>query len=99
MEGVELEVRTPALGAVAKRALARRTGARGLRSILEHILLDTMYELPTLDNVSKVVVDEAMVSADGKPLLITRKARSCRRQRRLEVPRKAIFRTGCRIAA
>jgi ATP-dependent Clp protease ATP-binding subunit ClpX len=70
MEGVELEIRTPALGAVAKRALARKTGARGLRSILEHILLDTMYELPTLDNVSKVVVDESMVSADGKPLLI-----------------------------
>src|SRR6266852_2057999 len=70
MEGVELEVRTPALGAVAKRALARKTGARGLRSILEQILLDTMYELPTLDNVSKVVVEESMVSADGKPLLI-----------------------------
>src|SRR6266511_219484 len=70
MEGVELEVRTPALGAVAKRALARKTGARGLRSILEQILLDTMYELPTLDNVSKVVVDESMVSADCKPLLI-----------------------------
>src|SRR5437660_779579 len=70
MEGVELEIRTGALGAVAKRALARKTGARGLRSILEHILLDTMYELPTLENVSKVVVDEQMISADGKPLLI-----------------------------
>src|SRR5215467_14581924 len=70
MEGVELEVRTPALGAVAKKALARKTGARGLRSILEQVLLDTMYELPTLDNVSKVVVDEQMISADGKPLLI-----------------------------
>ena len=70
MEGVELEVRSSALGAVAKRALARKTGARGLRSILEQILLDTMYELPTLENVSKVVVDESMVSADGKPLLI-----------------------------
>src|SRR5438093_6134294 len=70
MEGVELEVRTPALGAVAKRALARKTGARGLRSILEQVLLDTMYELPTLENVSKVVVDEQMISADGKALLI-----------------------------
>jgi ATP-dependent Clp protease ATP-binding subunit ClpX len=70
MEGVELEIRTPALGAVAKRALARKTGARGLRSILEQVLLDTMYELPTLENVSKVVVDEQMISADGKPLLI-----------------------------
>ena len=70
MEGVELEVRTPALNAVAKKALARKTGARGLRSILEQILLDTMYELPTLENVSKVVVDEQMVTAEGKPLLI-----------------------------
>jgi ATP-dependent Clp protease ATP-binding subunit ClpX len=70
MEGVELELRPAALNAVAKRALARRTGARGLRSILEHILLDTMYELPALENVSKVVVDEQMVTADGKPLLI-----------------------------
>jgi len=70
MEGVELEVRPAALGAVAQKALARKTGARGLRSILEQILLDTMYELPTLENVSKVVVDEQMVSADGKPLLI-----------------------------
>ena len=70
MEGVELDVRIPALAAVSKKALARKTGARGLRSILEQILLDTMYELPTMENVSKVVVDEAMVSADGKPILI-----------------------------
>ncbi len=70
MEGVELEVRPAALAAVSKRALARKTGARGLRSILEGVLLDTMYELPTLENVSKVVVDESMISADGKPLLI-----------------------------
>jgi len=70
MEGVELEVRPAALGAVAKKALARKTGARGLRSILEGVLLDTMYELPTLENVSKVVVDEAMIGSDGKPLLI-----------------------------
>jgi ATP-dependent Clp protease ATP-binding subunit ClpX len=55
---------------VARRALARKTGARGLRSILENVLLDTMYELPTLENVSKVVVDEQMIMADGKPLLI-----------------------------
>src|SRR4026209_888845 len=70
MEGVELEVRTAALGAVAKRALARKTGARGLRSILEQVLLDTMDELPALENLSKGVVDEQMISADGKPLLI-----------------------------
>ena len=61
---------TGALGAVATKALARKTGARGLRSILEQVLLDTMYELPTLENVSKVVVDEQMIVADGKPLLI-----------------------------
>src|SRR6187455_50338 len=70
MEGVELEIREPALRAIASKALARKTGARGLRSILEQVLLDTMYELPTLENVSKVVVDEQMISAEGKPLLI-----------------------------
>jgi len=70
MESVELEVRPAALAAVARRALARKTGARGLRSILEMVLLDTMYELPTLENVSKVVVDESMITADGKPLMI-----------------------------
>jgi ATP-dependent Clp protease ATP-binding subunit ClpX len=70
MEGVELEVRQSALGAVATKALARKTGARGLRSILEQVLLDTMYDLPALENVSKVVVDEQMITADGKPILI-----------------------------
>src|SRR5882724_11259369 len=70
MEGVDLEVRTPALGAVAKRALARKTGARGLRSILEQVLLDTMFDLPTMENVSKVVVDENTIVGEGKPLLI-----------------------------
>jgi ATP-dependent Clp protease ATP-binding subunit ClpX len=57
MEGVELEVRPSALQAIAKKALKRKTGARGLRSILENVLLDTMYELPTMENVTKVVVD------------------------------------------
>ena len=70
MEGVELEIRPGALQAVAKKALERKTGARGLRSILESILLDTMYELPGMDNVTKVVVDENMISGDNKPLLI-----------------------------
>ncbi|MCZ7564434.1 MAG: ATP-dependent Clp protease ATP-binding subunit ClpX [Burkholderiales bacterium] len=70
MEGVDLEVRPQALNAIAERALARKTGARGLRSILEHVLLDIMFELPTLENVSKVVVDEPTISGDGKPLLI-----------------------------
>jgi len=70
MEGVELEIRPGALQAVAKKALERKTGARGLRSILESVLLDTMYELPGMDNVTKVVVDENMISGDARPLLI-----------------------------
>jgi len=70
MEGAELEVRQGGLLAIAKKALARKTGARGLRSILEHVLLDTMFDLPALENVSKVVVDEPTVTGDGKPLLI-----------------------------
>jgi ATP-dependent Clp protease ATP-binding subunit ClpX len=70
MEGVDLEIRNDALRAIAKKALARKTGARGLRSILEHSLLDTMFELPALQNVSKVVIDENTVINDTKPLLI-----------------------------
>jgi ATP-dependent Clp protease ATP-binding subunit ClpX len=70
MEGVELEFRDHALAAIAKRALERRTGARGLRSIIEHSLLDIMFDLPSLSNVQKVVVDDGAISGDGKPLLI-----------------------------
>jgi ATP-dependent Clp protease ATP-binding subunit ClpX len=70
MEGVELEFRDAALGGIAKKALERRTGARGLRSIIEHALLDIMFDLPSLSNVQKVVVDEPAISGDGKPLLI-----------------------------
>src|SRR5437773_222531 len=70
MEGVELEVRSEALRAVALKALARRTGARGLRSILEHVLLDIMYDLPSLNNVEKVVVDEGMITGDARPILL-----------------------------
>ena len=70
MEGVELEVRDPALRAVAKRALERKTGARGLRSILEHTLLNTMFDLPSMENVVKVVVDEGTILSDAAPLLI-----------------------------
>jgi ATP-dependent Clp protease ATP-binding subunit ClpX len=70
MEGVDLEVRLPGLNAIASKALARKTGARGLRSILEQVLLEIMFELPTMENVSKVVVDEAMILGEGKPLLI-----------------------------
>jgi len=70
MEGVELEIRPAAMTAIAKRALERKTGARGLRSILESVLLDTMYELPGMENVLKVVIDENMISSDAKPILI-----------------------------
>jgi ATP-dependent Clp protease ATP-binding subunit ClpX len=70
MEGVELEVRAEALKAVAFKALARRTGARGLRSILEYVLLDIMYDLPSLNNVEKVVVDEGMITGDAQPILL-----------------------------
>lgn len=70
MEGVELEFREPALLAIAKKALARKTGARGLRSIIEQALLDIMFELPSMQNVSKVVIDEATINGEGKPILM-----------------------------
>lgn len=70
MEGVDLEFREEALRAVAKKALERKTGARGLRSIMENILLDTMYEIPSLENVVKVVVDEKVIQGDAKPLML-----------------------------
>ena len=70
MEGSELEFREEALRAVAQRAMERKTGARGLRTILEQILLDTMYDLPSEPQVSKVVVDEAVVNGQAKPYFI-----------------------------
>ena len=70
MEGVELEFREAALKAIAKKALARKTGARGLRSIIEHSLLEIMFDLPSMKNVSKVVVDEGAILGDTQPLLI-----------------------------
>ena len=72
MEGVDLEIRPAALKAIAKKALARKTGARGLRSILEISLIDTMYELPNLNNVEKVVVDESTIEENKPPLLVYR---------------------------
>ena len=68
--GVDLEFREPALKEIASRALTRKTGARGLRSILEEILLDIMYDLPSLDNITKVVIDYNSVNDDIKPILI-----------------------------
>ena len=70
LEGVELEFRDEALDAIAKKAMARKTGARGLRSIVEAALLDTMYDLPSMEDVEKVVIDESVIGGQTKPLLI-----------------------------
>ncbi|WP_420465042.1 ATP-dependent Clp protease ATP-binding subunit ClpX [Panacagrimonas sp.] len=70
MEGVQLEFREDALHAVARKAKDRKTGARGLRTILENILLDVMYDLPSMQNVSKVVIDEAVVLGESKPFIV-----------------------------
>jgi ATP-dependent Clp protease ATP-binding subunit ClpX len=70
MEGTEVEFREDALGCVARKAMERKTGARGLRSILEHVLLDTMYDLPSMENVAKVVVDESAIEGESPPLLM-----------------------------
>jgi ATP-dependent Clp protease ATP-binding subunit ClpX len=72
MEGAELEITPAALGAIAKKALARKTGARGLRSILEHALLDVMFELPSESNVWKVKINEETINNTGKPELFYR---------------------------
>lgn len=72
MEGVELEIRPSALKAIAKKALKRKTGARGLRSILELALIDTMFELPNTSNVEKVVIDESTIIENKPPLLVYR---------------------------
>jgi len=70
MEGVDLDFREDALRAVSRKAMERKTGARGLRTILENVLLDTMYDLPAMTNATKVVVDEAVVSGETKPYVI-----------------------------
>ncbi len=70
MENVELEFRPDALSAIAKKALKRKTGARGLRTIVESVLLDTMYDLPSQENVSKVVVDESVIEHTSEPYVI-----------------------------
>ncbi|MCU7842803.1 MAG: ATP-dependent Clp protease ATP-binding subunit ClpX [Candidatus Thiodiazotropha sp. (ex Monitilora ramsayi)] len=70
MEGCELEIREDALRAIARKAMQRKTGARGLRTILEQVLLDTMYDLPSMDEVAKVVVDEAVIAGESDPLMI-----------------------------
>ena len=76
MDGVELEIRPSALAAIARKALARKIGARGLRSIMEQSLIDTMFELPTLEGVAKVVLDEHTIEDDAKPLLVYREQKA-----------------------
>ncbi|WP_374433480.1 ATP-dependent Clp protease ATP-binding subunit ClpX [Inhella sp.] len=76
MEGVELDVRPSALQAIARKALKRKTGARGLRSILEAALIDTMFDLPSLDGVAQVVLDESNIDEGSKPLLVYREAKA-----------------------
>ncbi|CAI8777477.1 ATP-dependent Clp protease ATP-binding subunit ClpX [Methylococcus capsulatus] len=78
MEGCELEILPEALGAIARRAMERKTGARGLRTIIEHALLDTMYELPSAEDVEKVVIDAKVIRGEAEP---HRVYRSVERQR------------------
>ena len=70
LEGVELEFREDALTAIAAKAMARKTGARGLRSIVEQVLLDTMYDLPSVEGVIKVVIDDSVIKGESDPILI-----------------------------
>jgi len=70
MEGAEIDFRQDALDAVAKKAMERKTGARGLRSIMESVLLDTMYKIPSEEDVRKIVVDESVINGDSEPLLV-----------------------------
>ena len=79
MEGVTLEIREEALRAIARKAKDRKTGARGLRTILENILLDVMYDLPSMEHVSKVAVDEAVVRGEAKPFIVYENADAPRR--------------------
>ena len=70
MEGAELEFREDSLLAIAKKSMERKTGARGLRTIVENVLLDTMYEIPSAENVTKVVIDESVILGESEPLLV-----------------------------
>jgi ATP-dependent Clp protease ATP-binding subunit ClpX len=88
MEGSELEFREEALRSVARRAMQRKTGARGLRTILENVLLDTMYDLPSLKAVEKVVVDESVIEGTTKPYIVHR-AEPAQLPAPVEEPRRA----------
>ena len=70
MEGAELEFRDDSLSAIARKSMERKTGARGLRTIVENVLLDTMYELPSNEKISKVVIDEGVILGNSEPILV-----------------------------
>ena len=70
LDNVELEITDDAIAAVAKRAIELKTGARGLRTILENLMLDTMYDLPSEENVEKVIVDKDVVTSGAKPTIV-----------------------------
>ena len=74
MENVELDIREEALMEIAKKAIQRKTGARGLRSIIENILMETMYKVPSEDSLNKVVIDASVVNGDSEPLLVYEKS-------------------------
>ncbi|MDO9241037.1 MAG: ATP-dependent Clp protease ATP-binding subunit ClpX, partial [Methylicorpusculum sp.] len=73
MEGAELEFREDSLMSIARKSMERKTGARGLRTIVENVLLDTMYELPSAENITKVVIDESVILGESKPILVYEK--------------------------
>ncbi|MFT7288590.1 MAG: ATP-dependent Clp protease ATP-binding subunit ClpX, partial [Halieaceae bacterium] len=78
MEGVEIDFREDGLRAVAEKAMDRKTGARGLRSILEGVLLDSMYSIPSREDVAKVVIDESVIRGDSEPLLVYQSSEAVR---------------------
>jgi ATP-dependent Clp protease ATP-binding subunit ClpX len=78
MEGVEIDFREDGLRAVAEKAMERKTGARGLRSILENVLLESMYNVPSQENVAKIVVDESVILGESEPLLVYETPESAR---------------------
>ncbi|MBW3567785.1 MAG: ATP-dependent Clp protease ATP-binding subunit ClpX [Proteobacteria bacterium] len=70
MEGVDLDIREDGLRAIARKAMERKTGARGLRTIIEHVLLDTMYDMPSMESVEKIVVDDSVINGEAPPFIM-----------------------------
>ena len=79
MEGAELEFSDDSLSAIAQKSMERKTGARGLRTIVENVLLNTMYELPSADNVEKVIVDKDVILGNSEPTLIYKTERKTKK--------------------